>query len=122
MSTTMNILYAEDERVLREEIAFVLEIDNHDVRTAEDGQDAWEILDHTDPDLLITDIKMPRMDGLSLIEKIRSSSKADLPVIVTSAFADKDFLARANKLGISAYLTKPFSLDDLTNAIAAVGR
>lgn len=117
MTRDMNILYVEDELMVREGVAFVLEIENYDVHTAEDGQFAWEMLDQVNPDLLITDINMPRMDGLELIEKIRSSGKAELPVIVTSAFADKDFLAQASNLKISSYLTKPFSLEDLTSAI-----
>ena len=116
----MKILYVEDEAHLREEIALILEFEDHDVQTASDGQYGLEMYDEFKPDLIITDIKMPRLTGLDMLERIRERGDEDkTPAIVTSAFALREWKERAAGLGVSAYLTKPFSLDQLVNAIGS---
>ena len=113
----MKILLVEDEPSLREEVAEILRMFNYDVQTAADGQYAWEQLDAYQPGIVITDIKMPRMSGIELLEKIRASKHKNLPVIITSAYANSKFIETTSRLGISAYVTKPFSLTDLTESV-----
>ena len=115
----MKILYVEDEPILRDEIAFVFEMEGYEVQTAEDGQMGWDVLQTYQPDIVVTDIKMPRLSGIGLLEKIRESQFSQLPVIVMSGFASSDWVEQAQALDIFAYISKPFSLDDVLSQLGA---
>jgi twitching motility two-component system response regulator PilG len=84
--------------------------DQIDVLIAANGLQALQILENRKVDLLVTDIKMPEMDGIELLSRL-SLKKLDLNVIVTTAFATKENIARLNKIGQFYYLPKPFSLE-----------
>ncbi len=116
----MKVLFVEDEPALRESVALFLEIQDYNIRTAVDGQYAWEMISTFQPDLIITDIKMPRMSGIELLAKVRNSTYSDLPIIITSAYSHNDWVDEAKTLGITSYIIKPFSFVDLNDAIQQV--
>ncbi len=86
------------------------------VLTASDGAEAWHLIRSRQIDLLITDIKMPHMDGLELLKKIRSDS-LDIHCILLTAFGEFDYAMQALKLGVDNYLMKPLQFDELTGTI-----
>jgi len=100
------ILIAEDEEGVRKNIAEYLALTCKNVYEASDGLEAYALYEEVQPDLIITDINMPGMDGLSLVEKIREVDK-ELPIIIVSAYSDKEKLLRAVRLNLTDYIIKP---------------
>ncbi len=105
------ILVADDEAGLREFITDSLELDEHSVVAAKDGKEAAKLLDERGFDLLITDLKMPGMDGMSLLRKMRSE-QPEVEVIVMTAHGSVDNAVEAMKLGAFEFLQKPLSGPD----------
>lgn len=101
-----SILLAEDEDRVRESFKKVLLLYVDKVYDAKNGEEALELYKKHTPDIVITDIKMPRLSGLELIKKIRSSNQ-NIPIIVTSAYTDQDFLLESIKLSLIEYAVKP---------------
>jgi two-component system, response regulator PdtaR len=110
------VLIAEDEALIRLDLKEMLEEEGYDV-VAEvgDGQQAVDRAAELRPDLVILDIQMPVLDGLSAAEKIAGDRIA--PVIVLTAFSQRDLVERARDAGAMAYLVKPFNKNDLVPAI-----
>src|SRR6476661_6688697 len=105
------ILVADDEPGLREFIADALALDEHDVVTAPDGKAAAKLLDERSFELVITDLKMPGMDGLGLLRKVKAE-QPETEVIVMTAHGTVDNAVEAMKLGAFEYLQKPISGPD----------
>jgi len=86
-----------------------------DVRTASDGEEAWEILQEWLPDVLVTDCQMPRLDGLGLVRRLRDhDAMDDLPVLMLTAKSfEKQYRDTADELGILGVIPKPFSPREL---------
>ncbi len=112
----IRVLIAEDEALIRLDLKEMLEEEGYRV-VAEvgDGQQAVDRARELDPDLVILDIQMPVLDGLSASEQISSARIA--PVIVLTAFSQRELVERARDAGAMAYLVKPFSKNDLVPAI-----
>jgi DNA-binding response OmpR family regulator len=110
------VLYAEDDHITRTQTAEVLEMLFAHVYTASDGEEAYRIYEDESPDILITDIKMPKHDGLHLIQKVRRNNYT-IPILITSSFTEQELLLNAANLSIDAYLVKPIELESLTFAI-----
>lgn len=113
----MRLLCVEDEAPLREDIAEYLRMKNYEVDEAETGEDAIEQLNHHNYDLILCDIKMPRMDGYDLLRQLRGeNSYAKTPFLFLTAYGERDNRIRANQGGCDGYLTKPvdFSVLDAT--------
>ena len=108
----ISILIAEDEKQLLHSMAEYLELFFEYVYTAEDGIEAWKLYKKKKPDIVIADIYMPRLDGLSLIEKIRQKD-LHTKIIITSAHSDKEKLMHAIELHLVKYLIKPVHSDTL---------
>ncbi len=106
------ILVADDDEGLRKIIEFNLEQEGYDVITASDGKEALKLYDEHDPALVITDIKMPELDGIELLEEIRRRDVEKLVVVIT-AFGAIDTAVEAMKLGAYDYITKPFNREEL---------
>ena len=108
----ISILIAEDEKQLLSSIVEYLELFFKKVYRAEDGLSAYSIYEKEKPDIIITDINMPHLDGLSMIEKIR---KKDLKtkIIITTAHTEKEKLMQAIELHLVRYLIKPIQSDKL---------
>jgi excisionase family DNA binding protein len=103
------ILIVDDEQTVRDLVAKTLSMADYDVDTAPDGPSALDRLNTTEYDLLITDLKMPGMDGLSVIREVRRRS-AELPIVIITGYSTEASAIEAINLGVSGYLTKPFRL------------
>jgi two-component system, NtrC family, response regulator len=101
------ILIVDDEKNYPAILSAVLEDEGHETLTANSGQEALKILDHSDVDLVLTDMKMPGMDGIALLEKIKSRDP-DLPVIMMTAHGTVDKAVEAMQKGAYSYILKPF--------------
>lgn len=106
------ILVAEDERGMRELLAIVLKKEGHDVTLCEDGKVALEAMKKEIFDLVITDLKMPGVDGLSVLKNSKELSP-DTIVIMITAFGTTETAIEAMKAGAYDYITKPFKVDEL---------
>jgi len=110
------VLIAEDEALIRLDLREMLVEEGYDVvGEAGDGETALRLTEQTRPDLVILDIKMPIMDGLTAAEKIAEARLA--PVVILTAFSQRDLVERARAAGAMAYLVKPFQKSDLVPAI-----
>lgn len=110
------VLIAEDEALIRLDLAEMLVEEGYDVvGEAGDGEVAVRLAQELRPDLVIMDIKMPVMDGLAAAEKIADERIA--PVVILTAFSQRDLVERARAAGAMAYLVKPFQKSDLVPAI-----
>jgi AmiR/NasT family two-component response regulator len=121
-SEPTRVLIAEDEALIRLDLKEMLEEEGY-VVVAEvgDGQAAVDQAQQLRPDLVIVDVQMPVLDGIAAAEQIASARIA--PVIVLTAFSQRELVERARDAGAMAYLVKPFSKNDLVPAIeVAVGR
>jgi DNA-binding NtrC family response regulator len=106
-STRQRVLVVDDEASIRDLLAKTLALAEYDVDLAPDGRTALERLRIIPYDLLITDLKMPGVDGLAVIREARRL-KADIPVIIITGFSTESSAIEAVNLGVSGYLTKPF--------------
>ena len=111
------VLVVDDESSIRELLAKTLALAEYDVDTAPDGRAALERLRLGNYDLLIADLKMPGMDGLTLIREAKRM-KEDLPVIIITGFSTESSAIEAVNLGVAGYLTKPFRVPQVLAAAA----
>ncbi len=110
----------DDDDVIRQLITVNLELEGFDVATAVDGQDCLDKVKDVDPAVVTLDIMMPRLDGWEAASRLRDDpDTAGIKVVLLSARAQEADLQRGNRIGVDAYLTKPFDPDDL---IATVRR
>jgi DNA-binding response OmpR family regulator len=109
MENHMRILIAEDDADTRQLLKMILAGAGYEVVLTTDGEQGWNSLSATLPDLLLTDIMMPVLDGFSLLQRVRADPRTRmLPVILLSAKASPDDYARGLALGADDYMTKPF--------------
>jgi len=111
------VLIVDDEQAVRDLVAKTLAMAEYDVRTAPDGPTAIAELRGGEFDLLITDLKMPGMDGLSVIREARRLS-TELPIIIITGYSTEASAIEAINLGVCGYLTKPFRLPRVLAAAA----
>ena len=111
------VLVVDDEASIRDLLAKTLALAEYDVDLAPDGRTALERLRIIPYDLLITDLKMPGVDGLAVIREARRL-KADIPVIIITGFSTESSAIEAVNLGVSGYLTKPFRVPRVLAAAA----
>ena len=112
----MRVVIAEDEALIRMDLAEMLADEGYDVvGQAGDGQQAVDLAEQLRPDLVILDVKMPVLDGIAAAERIAGQRIA--PVVMLTAFSQRDLVERARDAGAMAYLVKPFSQSDLAPAI-----
>ncbi|SMP48019.1 two component transcriptional regulator, winged helix family [Sphaerochaeta associata] len=116
------ILVVEDDLDIRELERYTLENNGYAVLQAEHGKQALEVLSSESVDLIILDMMMPVMDGLSLIKTLRFVMNDTTPIIVVSAKGDESDIITALELGADDYVTKPFSMNVLNSKIRAVLR
>ncbi|WP_415249607.1 response regulator transcription factor [Sulfurimonas sp.] len=112
----VSILIAEDDKELRELYVEYLELFFSKVYQAKDGLEAFDIYKKESPNIIISDIGMPRLDGLSLIQRIRKQDKKTL-ILILSAYTDKEVLLEAVKLHLFEYLVKPIKSHELKDTI-----
>ncbi len=112
--TAVRILVAEDEALIRMDLVEMLQEAGYEVvAQATNGEEAIELAIEHQPDLAILDVKMPVLDGISAAEKIISIA----PVLMLTAFSQRELVDRARDAGVMAYVVKPFTIGDLVPAI-----
>lgn len=111
-----NVLFVEDDLIMLEQINELLGMMFKSVYSAKNGKDAFELFQEENIDLIISDIKMPIMDGLTLIEKIRRTNY-NISIILLTNHSEKDYLLHAANLSIDGYIVKPIEFEDFTQTI-----
>ncbi len=117
----MRILLAEDDKELSNAVTRVLKVSNYDVDQAYDGQEALDYIDYMKYDVIIMDIMMPKMDGITCVKRIREK-KCHTPIIMLTAMAETDDKVNGLDAGADDYLTKPFVVKELLARIRALLR
>jgi len=114
--TTTRVVIAEDEALIRLDLKEMLEEEGYSVvGEAGDGETAVKLTEELRPDLVILDVKMPVLDGISAAERIAGAKLA--PVLMLTAFSQRELVERARDAGAMAYLVKPFTKSDLVPSI-----
>ena len=114
----MKILIVDDEKLIRDVIKTYAEEENFECLEAEDGLEALDIIKQNDVDLIVLDIMMPKMDGMTFLEALKNEK--NIPVIILSARTEEYDKLRGFDLGTDDYLTKPFSPKELIARIKAI--
>ncbi len=110
------VLVAEDEALIRMDLVELLNDEGYDViGQAADGEQALAMAREMEPDLVVMDVKMPKMDGITAAEHIAEERIA--PVVMLTAFSQRDLIERARQAGAMAYVVKPFDASDVVPAI-----
>ena len=113
----VSLLLAEDNADMRSLLKWLLENEGFDVVTAEDGAAALRFLSHLHPDLILTDLMMPEVDGVELIKRIRKNEEfATTPIVAMTAYGN-GYMALASEAGATASIRKPEDLDNLVTTI-----
>jgi two-component system, OmpR family, KDP operon response regulator KdpE len=120
MNERKRILVVDDEPQITRVLRRSLQTHGYDVRTAADGEAALEIVHDWPPDLVITDLTMPGLDGIELCRQLRAQSS--LPIIVLSVKGEEQTKVKALDAGADDYVTKPFGMDELLARIRATLR
>ena len=115
-TSTRRVVIAEDEALIRMDLAEMLAEEGYEVvAQAGDGEAAVGLVEQHRPDLVVLDVKMPKLDGIAAAQRIASQRIA--PVVILTAFSQRELVERARDAGAMAYLVKPFSQSDLAPAI-----
>ena len=115
---TQSVLIVDDEPMARTLLRLMLVRAGFNVSEAEDGFDALEKVQASQPDIILLDVMMPGMDGFSVCEELRQRKETSkLPIIMLSAKTDLDSINKGLRVGATKYLTKPISPEDLTRHV-----
>jgi YesN/AraC family two-component response regulator len=109
----LSIMHVEDDTSVRESLMRFLKRRFDTIFTAKDGQEGLEMYKAKRPDIVITDIQMPVMDGIEMAKKILELNP-DAVIVITTAFNEKPYIDKASEIGIFEYLKKPVVKEDLT--------
>jgi CheY-like chemotaxis protein len=116
-----HILVAEDERDIRELINFTLMFAGHTVTTAANGVEAVELVANITPDLIMMDVRMPRMTGYEACRQIKAMEKMkDVPVVFLSAKGQDEEIQTGIDAGAAAYILKPFAPEELSRRVGEI--
>jgi len=115
-----NILVVDDEAQITRVLKTALSTQGYGIRTASDGDDAIQLMKSWMPDLIVTDLRMPHMDGLELCRHVRKESR--IPIIVLSVKGEETIKVEALDAGADDYITKPFSMNELLARVRAALR
>ena len=115
------MLIAEDETIIRLDLRGLLEANGFEVcGEARDGVEAVELAESLEPDVILMDVKMPRLDGIEAARRILE--QRPVPIVMLTAFGQEELVARAVEAGVFGYLAKPFREQDVIPALAAPRR
>jgi len=117
----MKVLLVEDERLTRVAMSNNLTNEGYEVVACSYGKEGWEAIDRVKPNVIISDLKLPGMDGMAILEKANTCSPS-IPVILMTAFATVENAIEALRLGAYDYLTKPFAPQELLNILGNLNR
>lgn len=110
---SITVLYVEDEEIVKEEVTFFCKRFIPKFHTAKNGEEGLKLFKEINPDIVITDIQMPKMNGLEMIKKLNSH----IPIIITTAYSDIDFFLQAIELNVSKFIIKPIDLKVLLDSV-----
>lgn len=117
----LKVLAIDDSRTIRDLLSVSLTESGFAITLAEDGADGLEKLEHSDPDVVITDINMPRLDGFGVIEAVRANVRhSHKPILVLTTESSPAMKARARDAGATGWIVKPFDDQALAAAIRRV--
>ena len=112
------ILFVEDEQQQRESLAMMLEVEGYQVIATESAEQALEHIETTSPDMIVTDVKLPGMDGFALFDRVRDFTQLyRMPFLFITGYNDPKAIERVKRLGAAAYITKPYDLENLLSVI-----
>jgi two-component system chemotaxis response regulator CheY len=115
------ILTVDDSRTMRDMLRLALTAAGYEVLQAEDGVHGLEVLSDCTPDVIVTDINMPRMDGYGFIESVRADpQRRAIPILVLTTESSAEKKTRARDAGATGWIIKPFNPDKLVDAIRRV--
>ena len=121
MTQTPKILVAEDERDIRELIAFSLKLSGYDVTEASNGEEAYQKAIEILPDLILLDVRMPKMTGYEACKALKENDQTqDIPVVFLSAKGQEGEIRYGKDLGAEEYFLKPFAPDELTDRVKSI--
>lgn len=118
MQDTNHILVVDDESDVRDLLSKFLTRRGYKVQTAADGEAAIEAIRESRPDIVLLDIRLPKIDGLSVLQRLRDESD-DVAIITMSGSADEDTARKSLELGAADFITKPFNLPYLETSLLA---
>ncbi|MDB5508514.1 MAG: response regulator [Hyphomicrobiales bacterium] len=112
------ILTVDDSKTMREMLKFTLVNAGYEVMQADDGVHGLEVLEGMSPDVILTDLNMPRMDGFGFIEGVRRNARyRSVPILVLTTEGEPDKKDRARRVGATGWIVKPFDPEKLISAI-----
>jgi len=115
------VLVVDDNAANLRLVAFVLENHGYVVQTAADAEEAWRAIERSSPALILMDIQLPGMDGLTLTRRIKANpSTSRIPIIAVTAYAMKGDEEKASLAGCDGYITKPIDTRSLPGQVAAL--
>lgn len=118
---TANILIVDDSRTVRMMVRSALETAGHHVTEAYDGVNAIATLEGSQPDLIITDVNMPEMDGITLVRELRSRPGFPrIPILILTTVQDAEMKEKGRAAGATGWMCKPFQPDQLTAVVRKV--
>ena len=115
MEKKYKIMIVDDEKLIRWSITKALEVDNWDVSSAESAEDAMDLTNENVFDAVITDLRLPGIDGIELLKKIKQKTP-ECPVILISAYGTQEVISKAKEFGACNFLNKPISLNLIRDA------
>ena len=117
----MTLLYVEDNKDSQEQLKMILQDDVKEFYQAFDGEEGLSMYKELKPDIILSDINMPILDGLSMVQKIKEIDEHQ-KVILISAIDDKESLLKALNIGVDFFTTKPIDIDDIYEQLHTIGK
>ena len=115
------ILIIEDDRDIINLVKLILELEGFEVFVAFDGQEGWEKIESLCPNLILLDIRLPKLDGFQVIERLKSNrATSRIPIVILTASAQKESIARGLAAGADTYITKPFEPAEMVQKIRQI--
>jgi DNA-binding response OmpR family regulator len=114
------ILVVDDDQVIQQLLKVNLELEGYAVEVASDGEEALALFDGFQPDLVLLDIMMPKLDGWEVARRLNASEGGPPPIVLLSARAQEADVQKGNDLGVAAYVTKPFDPIELLELVAGL--
>lgn len=116
-----SVLYVEDDEIIREAMKELLSFFFKNVDTGNDGLHALDVYNKNTHDIIMTDIQMPKMDGIEMLQTIRKCSP-NIPIVIISAFSQEEYADKLKDLDVNLYLSKPISHENAKNAFYNVSK
>ncbi len=120
MKENKKILICEDEEILLTALKFRLQKQGYELFLAADGKEAQDLLQQEKPDLLVTDIEVPELNGLQLVAYVRQDLGRDIPIVMIAPMEDDESILKAKAAGATDFVTKPFKPVELVLRIRCI--